>query len=234
MPWQGGARCREPFQCRFGKWFFRRWENRVQAGIVARELGLPERTVRRLYQRFELHGKAGVRPAYGHCGKNQSRRIREAFVEEACQLRQEHPTWGAPLILVMMRQKRKRCRLPSPRSLQRWFQKEAEPVAPPGRRPVTPDERAQRPHEVWQMDASEEIALLNGRFVCWLRIVDEFSGAVLVTVAFPQRKFPTVGARSVQNTLRQAFLQWGRPERFRVDNGSPWGSIGDFPTDLAL
>jgi hypothetical protein len=39
---------------------------------------------------------------------------------------------------------------------------------------------------------------------------------------------------TVQQTLRQAFSRWGRPERFRVDNGTPWGSKGDWPTDLAL
>jgi transposase InsO family protein len=34
--------------------------------------------------------------------------------------------------------------------------------------------------------------------------------------------------------LRLVFSQWGRPKRFRVDNGPPWGSAGDWPTDLAL
>jgi transposase InsO family protein len=34
--------------------------------------------------------------------------------------------------------------------------------------------------------------------------------------------------------LRLAFGRWGRPERFRVDNGVPWGSSGDLPTDLSL
>jgi hypothetical protein len=34
--------------------------------------------------------------------------------------------------------------------------------------------------------------------------------------------------------LRQAFGRWGLPGRFRVDNGMPWGSWGDLPTDLAL
>ena len=29
------------------------------------------------------------------------------------------------------------------------------------------------------------------------------------------------------------FQRWGRPERLRVDNGAPWGSRGDLPTDLA-
>jgi hypothetical protein len=34
--------------------------------------------------------------------------------------------------------------------------------------------------------------------------------------------------------LRRAFRRWGRPDRFRVDNGVPWGSCGDLPTELAL
>jgi transposase InsO family protein len=38
----------------------------------------------------------------------------------------------------------------------------------------------------------------------------------------------------VQDTLRQVFTRWGLPKRFRVDNGTPWGSAGDWPTDLAL
>jgi hypothetical protein len=38
----------------------------------------------------------------------------------------------------------------------------------------------------------------------------------------------------VRETLRQAFARWGLPHRLRVDNGAPWGSWGDFPTDLSL
>lgn len=34
--------------------------------------------------------------------------------------------------------------------------------------------------------------------------------------------------------MRLAFCQWGLPRAIRVDHGTPWGSAGDFPTDLAL
>ena len=37
-----------------------------------------------------------------------------------------------------------------------------------------------------------------------------------------------------QKQLREAFGRWGMPARIRVDNGTPWGSAGDLPTDLAL
>jgi hypothetical protein len=50
----------------------------------------------------------------------------------------------------------------------------------------------------------------------------------------PQGYWNQVEPAAVQQALRQQFTRWGRPERFRVDNGAPWGSAGDWPTDLAL
>jgi hypothetical protein len=38
----------------------------------------------------------------------------------------------------------------------------------------------------------------------------------------------------VQEALRLIFMRRGLPGGFRVDNGTPWGSKGDWPTDLAL
>jgi transposase InsO family protein len=38
----------------------------------------------------------------------------------------------------------------------------------------------------------------------------------------------------VREQVRLAFGRWGLPGRFRVDNGVPWGSWGEFPTDLSL
>jgi transposase InsO family protein len=54
------------------------------------------------------------------------------------------------------------------------------------------------------------------------------------------RRFSPRGAWSetppeaTRTEVRRAFGRWGRPERFRVDNGVPWGSSGDLPTDLSL
>jgi len=51
---------------------------------------------------------------------------------------------------------------------------------------------------------------------------------------FPQASWATVPPLDVQHQLREAMARWGRPERFRVDNGYPWGSWSDLPPDLAL
>jgi hypothetical protein len=43
-----------------------------------------------------------------------------------------------------------------------------------------------------------------------------------------------VPARETLAALRRAFARWGRPCRIRVDNGYPWISTGDLPTELGL
>ena len=43
-----------------------------------------------------------------------------------------------------------------------------------------------------------------------------------------------VAASQVQAVLRQVFRRWGRPRRFRLDNGIPWGSMVDLPAELTL
>jgi transposase InsO family protein len=50
----------------------------------------------------------------------------------------------------------------------------------------------------------------------------------------PLARWNQVPGSAVQEQLRRAFGRWGLPGRFRVDNGAPWGSRGDWPTELAL
>jgi hypothetical protein len=49
----------------------------------------------------------------------------------------------------------------------------------------------------------------------------------------PRAFWSQVPPRSTQTVLRELFTRWGMPEQLRVDNGMPWGSKGDLPTDLA-
>jgi transposase InsO family protein len=155
------------------------------------------------------------------------------YVEAVCHLRREHTTWGAGLILVILHEQHPDWDLPSHRTAQRWLHAAGLAPAPRGRHPKVNPRRATRPHEVWQMDAAECLLLANGQYVCWLRVVDEFTGAVLQTTVFPTRPYIQVGAVATQAELRRAFARWGLPERIRVDNGAPWGSDDGLPTEFA-
>jgi RNA polymerase sigma factor (TIGR02999 family) len=50
----------------------------------------------------------------------------------------------------------------------------------------------------------------------------------------PLAYWNAVPAGQVQAVLRQVFRRWGRPQRLRLDNGIPWGSMVDLPTELTL
>lgn len=51
---------------------------------------------------------------------------------------------------------------------------------------------------------------------------------------FPSGYWNSVPLPEIRECLRDWFIRWGLPVAFRVDNGWPWGSKGELPTDLAL
>lgn len=212
---------------------FRRWQRGQCAAEIAAALGLPPRTVRHLIRRCRAGPAAALRPAYDRCGAPRPWPDRELF-EDALDLRRQHAGWGAGVIRVLLQERWPGRALPSARTLQRWFARAGLGPAPAGLRPTGRRPRAGRPHEVWQLDAVEHIRLRREPRASWLRVTDEFTGAVLHTKVFPIGRFAQVGAAAVQAELRKAFTRWGRPQAVRVDNGPPWGSKGDLPTPLAL
>jgi transposase len=164
----------------------RRWHKGQSVATIAQALGVVPRTVRHLVRRFRHEGDAAVAPSYHRAETPEPRGSRELF-QTAVKLRQQHPTWGAGLIRVILRRDGASSSPPAERTLQRWFRRDGLAPAPAGRRPAASAQRAQAPHEVWQMDAKEQIRLASGERVSWLRIVDECSGAVLWTAVFPPR-----------------------------------------------
>lgn len=155
------------------------------AGLIARCLGLVPRTVRRLVQRLRRQGPKALATSCPSRPYQHSPQFR-ALIEEALELRRQHPTWGAGLVRVLLHRHYPVDPIPAPRTLQRWFRRAGLSPAPRGRRAGPSSyQRAQQPHDVWQMDAADQVTLQNGRQVCWLRIADECSGAVLQTTVFP-------------------------------------------------
>ena len=192
------------------------------------------RTVQRLRAQFEQGGREALTPRYGQCGSHQVAATSADIVERIVELRQAHPRWGSEMIRLELAPQQP---MPSARTIRRHLHEAHASAAPPGRpsaigRPRVP--RAVRPHQGWQVDAAEEIGLKGSGQVCWLRFVDECSGAFLKTVVFGSARWEHVDRHAIQGHFRQAFAQWGRPGRLRVDNGYPWGSSGDLPPELAL
>jgi transposase InsO family protein len=209
---------------------WRRHQQGESAAVIAKALALKVRSVRRLLLGF---GRAGgpTQPAYQHCGR-QPCQDHHALCPQVLALRRLHPTWGAGRILAELSKSIALPALPNRSTIKRWLSDAG--LAPPRcpTRPAAP--RASRVHQVWQMDACERIPLTDGSRVCWLRLVDEASGAVLLTWVFACGYWNDVPKQAVRDLLRLAFARWGRPEAIRVDHGTPWVCAGGLPSDLEL
>lgn len=223
-----------PFQFQFASRFFRCWQRQADPHDVVVQFRVSLRTVRRLWARFERRGEEGLTPDYEQCGIQQAAATPLDVVEQICQTRRVHPRWGSEMIRLELESQRG---LPSARTVRRHLHKAGLQPAASGRpataeRPLVP--RAERPHQGWQVDAAEELHLRSHQDACWLRFVDECSGAFLNTWVFPAARWEHVGRHAIQSQFRETFCRWGLPERLRSDNGYPWGSTGDFPPELAL
>jgi len=147
---------------------------------IARRLQLSERTVRHLVQRFRERGDDDLRPSYSTTPVNAfAAAVRREFVA----LRTEHPTWGAEFLRQRWLAAHPGEPAPAARTIRRWTQAARPPksVRPRASAPG----RAQQVHEVWQVDAAEQMTLADGSGASWLRVADETSGAVLGTAVFP-------------------------------------------------
>jgi hypothetical protein len=196
---------------------------------LAQTFSLPTRTVYHLLQQTRSHAEV---PGTAYHPPPNGPRADDAIVRQAHALRQQHPAWGAPLIRIILARHFPDQTMPSARTLQRWLGKPRQ-TTPRLDQPHPAYQRASAVHESWQVDAADRMPLASGELVCWLRILDECSGAVLKTWVFPDvwNALPAVHS---QEALRQAWTQWGLPGRLRLDNGIPWGSWNDLPTALGL
>jgi len=155
---------------------------------IAEALHRDDETVRKIYHRYQQVGQ--LEPSYDKC-RQQAIRSSEAVYERTIELKQAHPKWGAGLIWVELAEDFAEEDLPSERTLQRWFRKAGVQAPPPERRPRPFATRGKRAHEVWAIDAKEQVELADGSYVSWLTVTDEGSGAVLGAFLFP---LPTLDA----------------------------------------
>lgn len=151
---------------------------------IASELGRNYETVRRIYHRYVQSGK--LKPSYDKCRHQKLRKDRVIY-ETAIALKKAHPGWGAGLIRLELREAFEEVDLPVERTLQRWFRRGGVQKPAPERSPRPFGGRGKRAHELWAMDAKEQIELADGSFASWLTVTDEGSGAILGAVLFPHQ-----------------------------------------------
>jgi transposase len=149
---------------------------------IAQQLKVRYSTLCSWWRRYGQEGRAGLKPHYERCGRHGPR---DPQVQHAAlTLKQTHPTWGAGRIRVELLAQFPDRPLPQVRAMQRWFRAAGlQPVR--AQRPAVARQRGQQPHEVWEVDAKEQLRLADGSPSCVLTGVDEASGALLEATPFP-------------------------------------------------
>lgn len=164
---------------------------------IGRELAMPYITVRKVYQHYQQTGR--LEASYDQCRPKRGESA-EAIYQTAIELKRRHSGWGAGLIWVELAELFEEERLPSVRTLQRWFhQAGIVAKAKPDTVQRMPVQRGTEAHEVWALDAKEQIQLGDGSYASWLMISDEGSGAILSVTLFPPQVLGTD-----RSTTRQA------------------------------
>lgn len=164
-----------------------------QAGIsmteISETLKVSYGSVRELCKRYsespktEAGLKSALTPRYSNCGTKREKWSPD-IVDAVLLLKTEHSRWGAPRLLVELERQMPNQALPTIRTVERWFRKNN--LGKPPRQTREPAiGRSRGVHNIWEVDAKENLTLLDGQEACYLTTVDEKSGALLASPVFP-------------------------------------------------
>lgn len=150
---------------------------------ISEELHMSYETVKKLWRHWQHKG--AVEPNYEKAKQRGTRQYAEVQ-GLAIELKKQHPRWGAQLILMEMQQAHPQLALPGVRTLQRWFVEAGiNHSRQVKQQRVMSVKRGQSVHQVWAVDAKENMVLQDGNGVSWLMVSDEASGAILQSEVFP-------------------------------------------------
>jgi hypothetical protein len=142
-------------------------------GYAVSEIG-----ARKICAAFKKSGDASLSTRYDRCGRRSP--YEEGIRDRIEALRRG--SRGAPYIKSLLSDQGGDC--PSERSIQRWWRASGTQKPKAGR---TKAEKALLvdPHDVWEVDGKEQMAIQNGEKLSWMNIADKASGAALGASLFP-------------------------------------------------
>lgn len=139
--------------------------------------------VRQIWRHYRKLGEAGL-ALHPERSIRRGPRCERVIYRSALWLKRHHRGWGAGLIRVLLQQRYPDVPVPHARTLQRWFRMHQLNPVRAQRAPVE-RERATHVHQVWQLDATSHVRLADGSPASWISLIDEYSGALLQSEAFP-------------------------------------------------
>jgi putative transposase len=189
--------------------------------VLCREFEISRKTGYKIYSRYKDCGVEGLtdrsRRPYRHA-RQLPFQIEKAIV----QLKQEHPSWGAPKIRERLRRKHSEVQCPAISTVHAILDRNGL-VKRRRRRVYKPEgTRLSYPHlpnDLWCADYKGEFMLADRRY-CYPLTITDFASRYLI------------GCEGLSSTLgmyaftvfERVFKDFGLPRAIRTDNGSPFAS----------
>ena len=215
MPWRECCKMDERLK------FVARLLDGEKMAVMCREFDISRKTGYKIFARYKDCGLEGLtdrsRRPYRH-GMRLPFQIEKLIV----QLKQDHPSWGAPKIREKIRRKHSEITLPAistvhavldrnglvTRRRKRLYKPEGTPLSV-----------VQQPNELWCADYKGEFMLADRRYCYPLTITDAASRYLLSCEALSSTK-----GKYAFSVFERVFKDFGLPKAIRTDNGVPFAS----------
>jgi putative transposase len=188
---------------------------------LCREFEISRKTGYKIFSRYKDCGVEGLtdrsRRPYRH-----ARQLPFQIEKAILQLKQEHPSWGAPKIRERLRRKHDEIQCPAISTVHAILDRHGL-VRRRKRRRYKPEgtslSRPTSPNDLWCADYKGEFMLADRRYCYPLTITDFASRYLISCEALENTR--TLYAFSV---FERAFKDFGLPRAIRTDNGAPFAS----------
>lgn len=208
---------------------------------IACELDCACQTARKWWR----HWRDGTRPQpRGRPGTGILSTYPASIREAAIAVKRQHPHWGPANVKLQLKRdlELEECELPSHARLSALFKAECPEAVQPrqGRQyPERPPPSVTHPHQRWQVDGKEKVAIGDNDVATVLNVRDPVGALMIASRAFvttTEKWLRKLTLQEVQDTLRQAFAEWGLPLEIQTDReqvyvGAPQGI---FPSQFTL
>jgi putative transposase len=189
--------------------------------VLCREFDISRKTGYKIFSRYKDCGLEGLtdrsRRPYRH-GMRLPFQIEKLIV----QLKQDHPSWGAPKIREKIRRKHSEITLPAISTVHAVLDRNGL-VTRRRKRLYKPEGTSlsvvQQPNELWCADYKGQFMLADKRYCYPLTITDQASRYLLSCDALSSTQ-----ERYAFTVFERVFKDFGLPRAIRTDNGVPFAS----------
>jgi putative transposase len=215
MPWRECYKMDERLR------FVARLLDGEKMAVLCREFDISRKTGYKIYARYKDCGVEGLtdrsRRPYRHA-RQLPFQIEKAIV----QLKQEHPSWGAPKIRERLRRKHSEIHCPAVSTVHAILDRNGLVTRRRRRRYKAEGTALSRPHtpnDLWCADYKGEFMLADRRY-CYPLTITDFASRYLLAC----EGLSTTNMTFAYSVFERAFKDFGLPRAIRTDNGSPFAS----------